>query len=92
MVNNKMSAIKRYLLGKGASEELLQIMTQNVSKRVVQAPSQNRGQVAAWEQIKILKEALANETGEQALPLNRGQVAAQEQFRIMREALGISNA
>jgi len=59
MVNNKMSAINRYLLGKGASEELLQIMTQNVFKRVVQAlPPQNRGQVAAQEQFSVMREAL----------------------------------
>ncbi|HEY9406407.1 MAG TPA: hypothetical protein VIP53_03045 [Nitrososphaera sp.] len=57
------------------------------TKRLVQSPAQNRGQVAAQEQIKILREAVANETEEQALPLNRGQVAAMEQVRILREAV-----
>jgi hypothetical protein len=46
-----------------------------------------RGQVAAFEQVKILREALANGTEEHAPPQNRGQVAAQEQTRVLREAV-----
>jgi hypothetical protein len=74
------------VLHKIASVEGLSIFNRQ-AKRVVQSPAQNRGQVAAQEQIKILREALANETEEQALPLNRGQVAAMEQVRILREAV-----
>ena len=58
MGKNKMSAIKSYLIGKGANEELLQMMTQNVSKGAVQSHPQNRGQVAAQEQFRIIREAL----------------------------------
>jgi|Tabmets5t2r1_1033131.scaffolds.fasta_scaffold05705_1 hypothetical protein len=73
-------------VSKTASVEGLSIFYRE-AKRLVQTPAQNRGQVAAQEQIKILREALANETEEQALPLNRGQVAAMEQVRILREAV-----
>jgi hypothetical protein len=77
-------------VSKTASVEGLSIFYRE-AKRLVQTPAQNRGQVAAQEQIKILREALANETEQAPPPQNRGQVAAQEQFRIIREALGISN-
>jgi NAD(P)-dependent dehydrogenase (short-subunit alcohol dehydrogenase family) len=95
----------RYLVGKDAEEliearrkfsdeELSQIVAQNIlgKKEEEQAPPQNRGQVAAMEQVKILTDALAGAMQEQAPPQNRGQVAAQEQFKIMKEALRMSNA
>jgi hypothetical protein len=49
-----------------------------------------RGQVAAQEQMKILRQAMAHGTAEQ-IPQNRGQVAAQEQIRILREVATAAN-
>jgi hypothetical protein len=51
-----------------------------------------RGQVAAQEQMRILREvatAAANK-GEAQIPQTRGQVAAQEQMRILKQAMATS--
>ena len=51
-----------------------------------------RGQVAAQEQMRILREvanAAANKE-EPEIPQTRGQVAAQEQMRILRQAMATS--
>ena len=53
-------------------------------KKGTQAAPLTRGQVAAQEQVKILRQALAHGTTEQ-VPQTRGQVAAQEQVKILRE-------
>jgi hypothetical protein len=41
-----------------------------------------RGEVAAQEQIKIFRQAMAANKGEPRAPTTRGEVAAQEQMRI----------
>jgi len=54
-------------------------------KKGTQVPQVTRGQVAAQEPLRILREVLVSGTTEQ-IPQTRGQVAAQEQVRILREA------
>jgi hypothetical protein len=51
-----------------------------------------RGQVAAQEQMRILREVVtaAAIKGEPEIPQTRGQVAAQEQMRILRQAMATS--
>src|SRR3712207_9398815 len=45
-----------------------------------------RGQIAAQEPLRILREALASKiTTTEQVPQTRGQIAAQEQKRILRE-------
>jgi hypothetical protein len=69
MVNNKMSINKRYFVGKDAEElieasrklsdeELFMMVAQNILKREEQSLPRNRGQVAAMEQFRIMREAL----------------------------------
>ncbi|HJR47303.1 MAG TPA: hypothetical protein VJ799_04030 [Nitrososphaeraceae archaeon] len=56
-------------------------------KKGTQVPPLTRGQIAAQEPLRILREALASKkriTTEQA-PQTRGQIAAQEQKTILRE-------
>ena len=53
-------------------------------KKGTQVPLLTRGQIAAQEQKRILREvATAASKGEAQIPQTRGQVAAQEQMRII---------
>jgi hypothetical protein len=44
-----------------------------------------RGEVAAQEQIRILRQAMTASKGQPRVPQSRGEVAAQEQVRILNE-------
>jgi hypothetical protein len=48
---------------------------------------QSRGEVAAQEQMRILRQAITAGKGEPRVPQSRGEVAAQEQMRILRQAM-----
>jgi hypothetical protein len=64
-------------------------------KKGTQVPPLTRGQVAAQEPLRILREALANKrrrtTTTEQVPQTRGQVVAQEQKRILREVATAAN-
>jgi hypothetical protein len=49
-----------------------------------------RGEVAAQEQIKIFRQAMATSKGEPRAPTTIGEVAAQEQIKIFRQAMATS--
>jgi hypothetical protein len=54
---------------------------------------QSRGQVAAQEQVRILRQAMtASKAQPPQLPQSRGEVAAQEQVRIINEVTAPSKA
>jgi tRNA U34 5-carboxymethylaminomethyl modifying GTPase MnmE/TrmE len=56
-------------------------------KKGTQVPPLTRGQVAAQEPLRILREALASKrrTTTEQVPQTRGLIAAQEQKKILRE-------
>jgi hypothetical protein len=55
-------------------------------KKGTQVPLLTRGQIAAQEPLRILREAFASKrTTTEQVPQTRGQIAAEEQKRILRE-------
>ena len=61
-------------------------------KKGTQVPLLTRGQIAAQEPLRILREAFASKrTTTEQVPQTRGQIAAQEQKRILREVATAAN-
>lgn len=65
------------------SSTMTQISKIEQQKKGTQAAPLTRGQVAAQEQVKILREVATASKGEPRTPQTRGEVAAQEQMRII---------
>ncbi len=63
-------------------------------KKGTQVPLMTRGQIAAQEPLRVLREAFASKrttARNEQVPQTRGQIAAQEQKRILREVFTAAN-
>jgi ubiquinone biosynthesis protein UbiJ len=61
------------------------------SSKIEQQLPKSRGEVAAQEQVRILRQAMtASKAQPPQVPQSRGQVAAQEQVRILNEVTATS--
>jgi hypothetical protein len=72
-----------------STENLQNTISSSIKEKVIISKTEqqpkSRGQVAAQEQVRIVRQAMTASKAQPQVPHSRGQVAAQEQVRILNE-------